>query len=143
MLPSPFLTHYLYISLTSYLLSISPPLSPPPPPPPPPSPPPPSENLVITWPEPDPEEEDVPDVARNIVELLLCHDPAMRLGSSARGGVCVRVCVCVCVCTSVCVYVCVCVRLCVCTSVVCVTVRIFQGSIFNLEIWQYMVVSDR
>ena len=46
-----------------------------------------SANLTICWPDPaESEEEEVPDVARNIVEQLLCHDPAMRLGSSARGG---------------------------------------------------------
>lgn len=43
-----------------------------------------SANLTICWPDPD--EEEVPVVARNIVEQLLCHDPIMRLGSSARGG---------------------------------------------------------
>lgn len=45
------------------------------------------ENLTIYWPEPE-ADEDVPDIAKDIVEQLLCHDPACRLGSVARGGVC-------------------------------------------------------
>ena len=47
-----------------------------------------TENLTIYWPEPEPD-DDVPDIAKDIVEQLLCHDPARRLGSAARGGVCV------------------------------------------------------
>ncbi|CAI7999164.1 Microtubule-associated serine/threonine-protein kinase 1 [Geodia barretti] len=44
------------------------------------------ENLVICWPEPSEPDEEVPDIAKNIVEHLLCHDPQTRLGSAARGG---------------------------------------------------------
>ena len=43
-----------------------------------------SENLVINWPEGA--EDDIADEGKDIVELLLQHNPELRLGSSATGG---------------------------------------------------------
>ena len=43
-----------------------------------------SENLVINW--PDGAEDDIADEGKEIVELLLQHNPEERLGSSATGG---------------------------------------------------------
>ena len=43
-----------------------------------------AENLAINWPEG--EEDDIADEGKDIVELLLCHNPEERLGSSATGG---------------------------------------------------------
>ena len=43
-----------------------------------------SENLVINWPEGA--EDDIAEEGKEIVELLLQHNPEERLGSSATGG---------------------------------------------------------
>jgi len=42
----------------------------------------------VNWPEG--EEEEIPEVAKDITMQLLCHDPMARLGSSIRGGTSVK-----------------------------------------------------
>ena len=39
---------------------------------------------MVNWPEG--EEEEIPEVVKDITMQLLCHDPTARLGSSIRGG---------------------------------------------------------